>query len=125
MCKEKSFNARDRLQETLPPMIEGYCDHCGVKIDGPLTTKRGDIRKFCSTACRNKEHNMHRQMGMVVFRYLRDYRLFKHSDKDRANAARSYVDQFFADHFERMDAERQSHDPARPTVKDIRRAAKS
>jgi hypothetical protein len=105
----KTALGRDRLQEAPPPMMEGHCDCCGVKFsdDTPTHTRRGDLRKYCSAECRKTMRKREAAVATFLYNRMAVARMFKHADPERANVARAEMADFFADHFERLDTERE------------------
>jgi len=115
--------ASGRLQEPMPPMADGFCDFCGLKLPADARTKRGDVAKYCPptaedkaaarrkdgrvvSKCRKAMRARERKASAFLYAAVRDARLYKHSDPTRSNAARSAIAEFMAEHFVEIDAER-------------------
>ena len=123
----KTGAGRDRCQEALPPLREGYCNACGRELE-EKHTRRGDARKFCGKACRQAYRSRAISLGPFLLELIMTERLYRHSDTGRANDARSQVARRVTDLMEDLDLERQdlteADGVARLTHKDIRRLAR-
>lgn len=101
-----SADARERQGEPLPPMVSGHCDWCGAAVKG--SSARGEVPKYCGPECRKLLKDAERRAGKFLYTAVRDARLFKHSNPERSNAARSAIAEYMATHFAELDAIRQA-----------------
>jgi len=95
----------DRQKWADGPLIAGYCDCCGVSLEG-RTTKRGDELRFCSHECRMAIYSFARSGSLFLFQKTMEAQIYKHKDPDRANRARSEIANHIADVREAMDSNR-------------------